>query len=512
MSDPDQRFALTVDLGTGGPKVGLVSLTGRLVWSEIASLPTRRAEDGTAEQDAQVWWDTVHALARRGLASGAVDPAAVAAVAVTGQWGTTVPVDEHGVPVGPARLFLDTRGARYGKQVIGGPALGYHPTKVATWIRKTAGAPSPSGGDPVSNILAIENDEPQVAARTRWYLEPSDYLTMRFTGRPSASHASMILAWLTDNRDQTRLEYDAQLVALTGIDPAKLPPLFPSASVVGPIDPAVAADLGLPTSAVAIAGTPDLLTATVGSGAMDDYAGHFAVSTTTWVSCPVLTKKTDVLHSIATVPGLRPDRYLVADNHESAGACLAWVRDELFGGSFDDLTALAATAPAGSNDVLFTPWLAGLRSPVDDRSARAGWHNMSLRTSKADLTRSVLEGVAFDTRWLLEAVEKFVGRPLEPLRFVGGGAVSDLWCQIHADVTGRTIERVADPMNAQLRGAGLVAGMALGALTPQQASAAVEVDRTFRPDPSARAVYERLYPQFVAMYARQKGLFKALNR
>lgn len=504
------RLALVVDLGTGGPKVGIATFDGRLVWSRHAAVPTDRDRTGRATQDAGLWWDAVVDLASAGLASGAAAADRVEAVAVTGQWGSTVPVAADGTPTGPCRLYLDTRGAPYAKDVIGGPALGYHPTRVATWIRKTAGGPSPQGGDPISNMLAIQHD-PEVARSSRWFMEPVDYLTMRFTGRATASPNSMTLAWLTDNRRPELLEYDSTLVRLAGIDPDKLPPLVPTASVVGPVLDEVATRIGLPRGVPVIAGTTDLLTATVGSGALLDHAGHFAVSTTTWISAPVRTKKTDILRSIATVPGLRPDRYLLANNHETAGLALAWARDTALGGSFDELTALAATSPPGSNGVLFTPWLSGLRSPVDDRFARGGWHNLALHSTRADLTRAVLEGVAFNTRWLLAAVEKFVGEPLNPLRFIGGGAQSDLWCQIHADVTDRRIERVADPMTAQLRGAALTAALSLGALTESQAAAAVAVDRTFVPDPATHAAYERAYRRFVSMYKRQKGLNAALR-
>lgn len=510
--DASGRLALVVDLGTGGPKVGVATVDGRLLWSGARAIRTRREPDGTAVQDAAAWWSEIRDLARVGLSCGEVDPSAVAVVAVTGQWGSTVPVDAAGMPVGDCRLYLDTRGARHTRSVIGGPVLGYHPGRALTWLRRTAGAPSPGGGDPVGHMLAFQRDEPEVAAAARWFLEPVDYLTMRFTGRAVASPSSMTLSWLTDNRDLPRLGYDDRLVALSGVDAGKLPPLVATGSLVGTVTADVAADLGLRPGVQVVGGTTDLVTATVGSGATGDHQAHFAVSTTSWISCPVPQKKTDVLHSIATVPGLRPDRYLVANNHETAGLCLQWARDDVFGGSFDDLTALAATSPLGAGGVLFTPWLSGLRSPVDDRLARGGWHNMSLRTTRADLVRALLEGVACNTRWLHERVEKFVGQRLDPVRFIGGGAVSDLWCQVHADVLGRRVERVADPMTAQLRGAALVAGMAIGALTVDEAADAVRVDRTFVPDEGARAAYEPIYAQFTTLYRRQKGLFAALNR
>jgi len=508
----DARLALVVDLGTGGPKVGFATLTGRLVWSGSRALATRSEADGTGVQDAEAWWGALCDLAREGLADDAVDPDAVEVVAVTGLWGSTVPVDASGMPVGDCRLYLDTRGGRHSRSVFGGPLLGYHPALVALWLRRTAGVPSLFGGDPVAHMLSIQRDEPEVAAAARWFLEPVDYLTMRFTGRATATPSSMTAAWLTDVRDMTRLAYDERLVRTAQIDGTKLPPLVATGTVVGTVLPEVAAALGLRPDVKVVAGTTDLLTATIGSGATADHQAHFAVSTTTWISAPVARKKTDILHSIATVPGWQPDRYVLANNHETAGLCLAWARDSLFGGSFDDLTALAGTAPVGSGGVIFTPWLSGLRSPVDDRLARGGWHNLSLRSTRADLVRALLEGVACNTRWLHEHVETFVGERLDPIRFIGGGAVSDLWCQLHADVMGRRIERVAEPTTAQLRGAALTAGMAVGALTLQDAADAVAVERTFVPDERAQAAYEPIYAQFRTLYKRQKSLFAALNR
>src|SRR5690606_9439242 len=132
------------------------------------------------------------------------------------------------------------------------------------------------------------------------------------------------------------------------------------------------------------------------------------------------------------------------------------------------MDALAATSPPGSNGVLFTPWLNGERTPVDDHTIRAGWHHLSLGTTRADQVRAVLEGVAYNSRWLMGAVEKFVKRPFPWLHMIGGGANSDLWCQIHADVLGREIRQVADPIRANARGAALLAAVALGHVRPDQ--------------------------------------------
>ena len=514
------RFVVCVDLGTGGPKVGLVSLTGAVAWSEHAAVTTRFGPGGGATQDAAEWWRLVGEAVQRAMASGVVRAERVVALSVTGQWASTVPVDAAGVPVGPCLLWMDTRGAPHSREVIGGPLAGFDPRAALQWIRRSGGAPSVDGADPIGHILHLERDQPDVARAARWYLEPVDYLTMRFTGRAAASHASMTGAWLTDNRRLDRLAYDPVLVGLAGVDGTKLPPLRLTGSIIGTVRAEVADELGLPAGVQVVTATPDLHSAACGAGAVDHYEAHLAVSTSAWIGAPVPFKRTDVRHQIASVPGLPGGGYLIANNHETGGLCLEWLRDRVLAGrlaadrraSFDELTALAAPVAAGAGDILFTPWLNGERSPVDDRAARGGFHNLSLATTQADLVRAVLEGVALNNRWLHDAVESFARRRLEPLRMIGGGAQSDLWCQIHADVMDRVVERVAEPRYANLRGAALFAAMALGEVRASEVRGLVHVDRVFAPDPLSRSTYDRLYREFPRLYRAHKGLFGRLNR
>jgi xylulokinase len=372
-------------------------------------------------------------------------------------------------------------------------------------------------------MLHLDRDQPAVARAARWYLEPVDYLTMRFTGAASASPASMTAAWLTDTRRPDIRDYDPILVKRSGVDPAKLPPLFPTGSVVGTVQPSVAGELGLQSSARVVTGTPDLHSAAVGAGAVGDYEPNLAISTTSWISCPLEHKKTDLLHQLATVPGLTPNRYLLVNNQDTAGRCFEWFRENIVAPhdglapsgepmDYGLLVDLAGTVPAGSGNVIFTPWLTGERTPVSDRHARGGFHNLSLATTQAHLARAVLEGVAFNSRWLLDAAEKFTRRRLEPVRLIGGGAQSDLWAQIMADVLNRRIERVAEPLHANLRGAAIFAGLALGEVEQSEVRSLVAVDRVFRPTPANREVYDRLFAEFPKLHKAQKGMFNRLNR
>jgi len=507
-------WILALDLGTGGLKTGAVSMRGELLAHAIGHLQTSYLPDGGAVQDPAEWWTRIHEGVRSVLESGAVRPDDLAGIGLTGQWGSTVPVGADGSPVGDCLLWSDTRGGRFSAKAMGGQlsVFGYSPGNILRWVQLTGGAPSPNGADPLGHELYLRNCEPEVYARTRTLLEPLDYLGLRLTGRIAATPASMILSWLTDNRPGSKPAYVPELVRRSGRDPGRLPELRPTGSELGAVTPEVGKELGIPSVPV-VCGVPDLHTAFLGSGAVAPWDGHITISTTSWIACEVPFKRTDVIHQMATVPGLRPGAYLVANNHETAGLCLKWFKDSVMGSdSYEEVVSEAARAPVGSGGVIFTPWLKGERSPVEDRTLRGAFLNVSLTTGREHLSRAVLEGVAFNARWLMDAVEGFVRRPFACLRILGGGAQSDLWCQVHADILGRRLERVAEPAYANLRGAALFAAISFGRMALDDVRELVRVTDTFEPQPEARAIYEPMYAEFKQFYSRLHASYARLNR
>jgi xylulokinase len=286
----------------------------------------------------------------------------------------------------------------------------------------------------------------------------------------------------------------------------------PSASVVGEVLPAVSEEWGLAAGTKVVTATGDVHSAVVGSGALGDYEGHLYMGTSSWLSCHLPKKRTDLLNNQAALPSAVPGRYFLANEHEVGGGALLWLRDQAgMVRDYDEANELAAASPVGSGRVIFTPWLNGERTPVDDHTIRGGWNNVSLSTTRADLVRSVFEGVAFNSRWLLDVVEKFVKRPLDGLNFIGGGALSDGWCQMHADVCDRTIRRVAEPQHANSRGAAFVAWLALRRQTLDELNRAVTIDREFTPDPESTAAYAPLYAEFKNLYKAHKKIHARLN-
>ncbi len=505
---------LAIDLGNGGPKVAAVAGDDRLLAVAVRPVSVHVGLDGAATQDAVEWWTQLLDAAREVVAASGVRGEDLGGVGITGQWGSTVPVAADGTPVGDVLLWADTRGRRHVGDVVGGPVTiqGFAPHRVLPFVRRTGGAPTPSGADPTGHALVLQRDLPEVYARAAFLLEPVDYLGMRFTGRAAATPASMTLSWLTDNRAGRPVRYDSDLVRRARRDPARLPPLVPTGSVLGPLLPEVAAEIGVRAGAPVVGGIQDLHAAVIGSGAVRPYATHLAVSTTAWLSARVPFKRTDVLHSIATIPGLDPSCWVVADNQETGGAALRWVKEQIHPElTYEELTRRAATAPAGSEGVLFTPWLAGERSPVEDRQIRASFVNVSLRTDQATMVRAVMEGVAFNARWLMDAYQRFLRRPVPSVRIVGGGAQSDLWCQLHAYALGVPVERPADPRDAQLKGAALWARVCLGELTLEEAGSRAVITDVFRPDGPDAAVYAEQYAKYRRLYPALRKIHRRLN-
>jgi xylulokinase len=176
------------------------------------------------------------------------------------------------------------------------------------------------------------------------------------------------------------------------------------------------------------------------------------------------------------------------------------------------MLALAEAVPAGSDGLIFAPWVNGERAPVDDRTVRGGFFNQSLGVTRGHLIRAVLEGVAYNSRWLLTYVEAFVKRRVAAVTAVGGGARSDLWCQIHADVLDRVVLQARDPELASARGVALQASVALGHLGWEEVADAVPIARAFEPDPARRGVYDTVFPEFLNLYRSTRRIYARLNR
>ena len=524
--ESNQQYVLAIDLGTSGPKVALATLQGQIIDAEVGKSEIILLPNGGAEQDPDAWWEEIKRVTHGLLAKSVVPRESIVAVSCTTQWSGTVPVDKEGNHLTNAITWMDSRGAKYIPEITGGliKIEGYGLNRLWGWIRLSGGVPDQPGKDSIAHILYLKNEKPEIYAAAYKFLEPKDYLNMRLTGLAAASYDSITLHWLTNNRNINQIKYSDKLLRWTGVDRNKLPDLGKAIDVLGPIQADVAAELGLPEEVQVIVGTPDIHSAAVGSGAVADYMAHLYVGTSSWLSCHVPFKKTDIFHKIAALPSAIPGRYLVTNEQEMAGACLRYLKENILFHAdeleqelkqtniYEAFDRIAEKAEAGSKGVIFTPWLHGERAPVDDHTLRGGFHNLSLHHTREHLIRAVLEGVAYNSRWLLGHVEKFAGREFMTINIIGGGALSNIWCQIFADVLNRPMRQMKDPIQANARGAAILAGVALGATTFEQAAARTEVAREYQPNPANRQIYDKLFASFLQIYKKNRKIYAVLNK
>jgi xylulokinase len=562
------KLILAVDHGTSGMKLALVTVSGRVKETRFEPVETRHLPDGGAEQDPEHWWSALCRGSQALLAKAHCRGSEVAAVAVTSMFSSTVAVDREGKALANCLTWMDSRGGPHVRRLMGGfpEVKGYNVQKAARWIRVTGGGPSLSGKDDIGHVLYWKHEMPEVYGKAAWFLPSKDYLNLRLTGEVGTSQDSMTLFWVCDTRDPYDIRYDAGLAEAAGIDLSRLPPMYRSAQVLGGLTSSASSGLGLRRGTPVVVGSPDHQTAAIGAGSVLDFDGHLYLGTSSWVQCTVPFRRTDVLHSIASIPTAIPGRYTCANEQDMAGGCLEAVARLVVhanagrsgapgpdGGSGEQgpetepmrntrsgplqligaragtrrlrspsasapspdvyarLERLAAETGPGSGGVLFAPWLNGERTPVDDPSLRGALVNFGPGTSAGQLVRAVMEGVAYNTRWSLSHVEKFVGNRLAPLSVVGGGARSDTWCQILADVLGRRLVRPVHPTQANARGASFIAAVALGEIAFQDVPALMETERAFDPSSAVRALHDNGYEAFLRLHSSIGGWFQWRN-
>lgn len=520
------KYILAIDHGTSGAKVAIVSTRGEVVDWEFKEVKLYLDKDGKAEQDPAEWMTAIKATARNLVDKHTVPVDDIVGICNSSQWSGTVAVDKDGNHLMNSLIWMDTRGAKIVERLHKGliTVSGYNLFKLIKWIGITGGGPTRSGKDPIAHVLWLKENMPDIYKETYKFVEPQDYVNAQLTGKIAASFASIHVHWITDIRDINNITYSKPLMKQLKVDPDKFPVLLNSTDVLGPVLDSVADELGVKRGTKVIMGAPDLHAATVGSGAVNNFEGHICIGTSDWLLCHVPYKKTDAFHNMGTLPSAFKGRYMLTNEQELAGGCLSFLRDKVLYHEDELLKEervpdvykifdrMVEHVSPGSNNLIFTPWLFGERGPVDDHSIRGGLYNLSLEMSREHIIRAIFEGVAYNVRWLSMYVEKFINRPFPWLNIIGGGANSDAWCQIFADVLDRPIRQVANPIQANARGAAFIAAVALGYIKEAEIGSCTRIAREYKPNPENRAIYNKLFKEYLGIYKFSRKMCTRLQK
>ena len=527
-------YVLAYDIGTTGVKTCLFSIdkTIRLVSSAQQGYSLTILPGGGAEQDADEWWDTMCTTTRRLFASGSVKPEQVAGISFCSQMQGLVLVDRDGVPVRRPMSYMDQRsheelrrGIAHGFQIAGANVR-----KLITSLRLT-GAVSSSVKDPLWKYKWVEAHEPENFARVWKWLDVKEYLILRCTGEAVMTRDSAFATFLYDTR-KGKCCWSDTLCRMFGVKLEHLPRLAEADEQVGVLTGKAAGELGLAPGTPVFGGGGDASLIGVGAGATALGSTHIYCGTSGWVSTVTARQQVDVTAMIAAIVGAQPGRYNYFAEMETAGKCLEWVKDHLaldeigiylkkqdvaqsqeavYTSLYDYMTETVKDVPPGSGGVIFTPWLHGNRCPFEDPSAAGMFFNIRLETGKTELINAVLEGTCFHLKWMLECQSRKL-HTSDPIRFVGGGALSPVTCQRLADITGRTVEVVESPQNVGSVGAAAVMGVGLGLIPDLDVVGSfIPVESRYVPDPAKTAAYAPYYGVFRQLYRSNRKNFRALN-
>ncbi len=489
-----------IDIGTSSCKVVAMDEDLKILESLVERYGLITGENGKVEQNPDDWISAIRKVFNK---MNLIEKYSVNGIGLTGQYSGTVPVDENGERLYNAIIWMDTRGKDEIKKITGGfPSIsGYRIDKLVKWIRKTGGAPAHSGKDSLAHILYIKKRMPEIYEKTYKFMEPKDYVAMKMTGEFKASWDNSVLLWSTDNRNSDKIVYDDKLINMNNLDSEKLPELVSSDTMVGNLKDEFAREMKLPVGIPVVSGCGDIQCSLIGSGAVDDYVTELYIGTSSWITSHVPFKKTDIFNNIASLPSAIRGKYFVAAEQENSGSCLDYVMEMMNLNDYSLMEKLVYETNECSDGLIFLPWLFGERTPVENPYLRGGFYNLSLIHKKGHILRSVLEGVAYNTLWLMDTVINLVGKDNFPneIIFSGGGAKSKLWAKIISDILKKDILIADSPQFVTSRGSAIIAAIGTGNLKIENVRGLKNNFEKIKYEKS-KNMYEGCYREFLKYY------------
>lgn len=527
-----ENYVIAYDIGTTGVKTCIFEIDQNIKMLAAAShgYSLYVFEDGGAEQDADEWWEAMCLTTKEALAKAKIDIHKIKGISFCSQMQGMVLIDESGNAVRRPMSYMDQRGKAEIKKYLahGLQISGANIFKLLKALYHTGVVPA-SVKDPVWKYKWVEAHEPDNFKKAYKWLDVKEYLIGRCCERYIMTEDS---AFATLLKDKTKSEWSIPTCKMFGVNLAHLPEIIKSTDKVGGLTKKAAEELGLAEGTPVFGGGGDAALIGVGAGSVELGDTHIYSGTSGWVSTVTDKQTVDIVTMIAAIQGAQTGKFNFFAEMETSGKCLEWVKNHLamdeigiylqkvdvaesfeteYESLYEYMTAVINKVPAGSGGVLFAPWLHGNRCPFEDPLAKGMFFNISLDTGKTELIRAVVEGVCFHQRWMYEASANKV-KLGDKVRFVGGGALSPVTCQILADILNKQVETVDEPQNVGAVGAAAVMGVGLGLIPAiEKVKDFIKVTNVYYPNPQNRKVYDKHFEVFKQLYKSNKNNFKVLN-
>jgi len=495
-------YLMGIDVSTTGVKALVIAPDGRVVASANTEQPLSTPSPLWSEQDPSDWWHSALVSIKKALAQAGVSGDEIAAISLTGQMHGLTLLDQNGAVLRPAILWNDQRTAAQCDEIRA--RLGRKHLIEITGNDALTGFTAPK-------ILWVRENEPDVYARVRHILLPKDYVRYLLTGGFAVDCADGAGTLLFDIKTRT---WSPEVLAALEIPREWLPAVFEGSQVTGTITAEAAHLTGLKVGTPVVGGGGDQAAQAVGVGAVRPGIVALTLGTSGVVFATTNGPFVEAEGRLHAFCHSVPDRWHMMGVMLSAAGSLRWYRDTLAPGEdYDSLLAPAAQVEAGSEGLLFLPYLTGERTPHPDPLARGAFAGLTIRHTRAHLTRAVLEGVAFGLRDSFELIKTASMVNIEQVRVSGGGAKSPLWRQILADVFNAELVTVNTTEGAAY-GAALLAGVGSNLFSDTDAACAqaVQITGSTVPQPAQVTKYDRFYSCYQDLYPALKDISHKLGQ
>lgn len=537
------KYVITYDIGTTGIKTCLIEIdeTMKILASSTAGYNLYVDEEtgvkGGSEQDADEWWEAMCTTTKTVFAKVPnVTNEQIEGISFCSAMQGLVLVDKEGKCIRRPMTYMDQRareelkkGIAHGVQVAGAEV-----TKLLKYLRYT-GAVSSSVKDPIWKYRWVEAHEPENFKKIHKWLDIKEYLILRASGEFVMTQDSAFGTLLYDTR-RGHEGWCKPVCNMVGVKMEHLAPIKKSTEKVGEVTEQAAKELGLAPGTAVYGGGGDASLIGVGAGAVEIGDTHIYSGTSGWVGTVVPEQLVDAGAMMAAIVGVNPETFNYFGELETSNKCVGWVKDHLaldeigvflkkYGSAtdsleqvefnmYDYLEEVINSIPAGSNGVVFTPWLHGNRCPFEDPNAAGMFFNIRLDTGKTELIRAVVEGICFHMRWMLERQEQKVNKfkTTDAVRFCGGGALGETTCQILADVLQRDVVVVESPQNIGAVGAAACIAVGIGVIPKMtDVKKLIPIKTTYHPKKENKQIYDRNFKVFKNLYKCNKENFAILN-
>ncbi len=505
-----KSFIIAHDLGTTGNKATLYNREGQLVGSAFYAYSTAYPHTSWAEQNPEDWWQAVCTSTRQLLAQTGTRPEDIACITFSGQMMGCVPLDKNARPLRTAIIWADQRSVEQERWV--GERVSPQEVYRISGHRLSASYS-------LQKILWLRDHQPEIYHAAYKFVHAKDAMVARMTGNfvTDISDASGMNIY-----DLSAGRWSERILAAVGLDESQLPEVHSSIDVVGTVLPGVAGEIGVAPGTPVVIGGGDGPCAAAGSGVVAEGSAYNYIGSSSWIALASHEAVLDPECKTVTFGHIVPGMLTPNGTMQAAGASYQWMRDQLCpaevdlarvsGGSpYEQMNAVAASSPPGANGLIFLPYLMGERSPRWNPKARGAFIGLTIRHTRADMIRAVLEGVTMNLRLILIALQSH-GLQVDAMRLIGGGARGRFWNQMMADIYGLPTYRMAILEEATSMGAAMAGGIGVGIFpdfsVSQQMNPVAEV---FEPDPKARQVYEQIFPLFEDCYQALAPVYEQLG-